>query len=180
MNGLTEWLIKPFLDENVDLPINIGDTVKMGKFKNKKVVVKKIDWNEKGDLLINGRPALKFRLMPEINIFDKEEVNEGINDPGIFKAIFLAGGPGSGKSYVAGQLFGIPTKVNISAYGLKMVNQDTELENFLKKYFGTVDIDNMPDALFRQLTDPTSKDYSGLRTRTKELSKTRLKLYAQG
>ena len=28
-------------------------------------------------------------------------VSEGVNDPGIFKAIFLAGGPGSGKSYVA-------------------------------------------------------------------------------
>jgi hypothetical protein len=153
----------------------------MGKFKNKKVVVKKIDWNEKGDLLINGRPALKFRLMPETNIFDKkEEVNEGINDPGIFKAVFLAGGPGSGKSFVASQLFGIPEKINVSAYGLKMVNQDTELENFMKQYFGTVDIDNMPDELFKQLTDPTSSDYSGMRTRTKELSKSKLKIYTQG
>ena len=76
MNKLTEWLTKPFLDENVDLPINIGDTVKMGKFKNKKVVVKKIDWNEKGDLLINGRPALKFRIIPKTNLFDKEEVKK--------------------------------------------------------------------------------------------------------
>ena len=180
MNKLAEWLTKPFLNENVDLPIDIGDTVKMGKFKNKKVVVKKIDWNEKGDLLINGRPALKFRLMPETNIFDKEEVTEGVNDPGIFKAVFLAGGPGSGKTYVAGGLFGIPKKVNVSAYGLKMVNQDTELESFLKKYFGTVDLDNMPDDLFKQLTDPTDPDYSGLRTRAKELSKTRLKLYKEG
>ena len=81
MDKLTEWLIKPFLDENVDLPIEIGDTVKMGKFKNKKVVIKKIDWNEKGDLLINGRPALKFRLMPKTNIFDKEEVEEEFGAP---------------------------------------------------------------------------------------------------
>ena len=159
MDKLTEWLIKPFLDENVDLHINIGDTVKMGKFKNKKVVVKKIDWNEKGDLLINGRPALKFRLMPKTNIFDKEEVTEGINDPGILKVVFLAGGPGSGKSYVAGELFGIPAKVNVSAYGLKLVNQDKELERMLKKYgFGT-DLDAMPDEVFRQLTDPTYSDY---------------------
>ena len=107
-------------------------------------------------------------------------LNEGVNDPGIFKAVFLAGGPGSGKSFVASQLFGIPEKVNVSAYGLKMVNQDTELENFLKKYFGTVDIDNMPDELFKQLTDPTADDYSGMRTRTKELSKSKLKLYTQG
>jgi hypothetical protein len=110
VNKLAEWLTKPFLNENVDLPIDIGDTVKMGKFKNKKVVVKKIDWNEKGDLLINGRPALKFRLMPKTNIFDKEEIKEGVYDPGIFKAVFLAGGPGSGKTYVAGGLFGIPKK----------------------------------------------------------------------
>ena len=105
---------------------------------------------------------------------------EGVNDPGIFKAVFLAGGPGSGKSYVASQLFGIPEKLNVSAFGLKLVNQDTELERFLKKYFGTVDIDNMPDELFRQLTDPKSDDYSGMRTHTKALSKERLRLYTQG
>ena len=54
----------------------------------------------------------------------KPFLEEGVNDPGIFKGIFLAGGPGSGKSYVASQLFGIPERVNISASGLKMVNQD--------------------------------------------------------
>jgi len=107
-------------------------------------------------------------------------LNEGVNDPGIFKAVFLAGGPGSGKSYVASQLFGIPEKINTSTYGLKLVNQDTELERFLKKYFGTVDIDNMPDELFRQLTDPSDDDYSGMRTYTKGLSKERLKNYTKG
>ena len=110
----------------------------------------------------------------------KDLLYEGVNDPGIFKAVFLAGGPGSGKSYVASQLFGIPNNVNISAYGLKMVNQDTELETFLKKYFGSVDIDMMPDELFRQLTDPKADDYSGMRTHTKTLSKQRLKLYTSG
>ena len=107
-------------------------------------------------------------------------LSEGIRDPGIFKGIFLAGGPGSGKSYVAQQLFGIPEKLNVSAFGLKLVNQDTELEKFLKKYFGSVDIDNMPDELFKQLTDPKSDDYSGMRTHTKALSKERLRLYTQG
>ena len=34
----------------------------MGRFKNKKVKIKSIDTNEKGDLLINGRTALKFRM----------------------------------------------------------------------------------------------------------------------
>ena len=31
-------------------------------------------------------------------------LDEGVNDPGIFKAIILAGGPGSGKSYIADKL----------------------------------------------------------------------------
>ena len=56
------------IKEGVDLPIEIGDTVMMGKFKNKKVVVKTIDWNEKGDLLINGKSAMRFRIPKKPNI----------------------------------------------------------------------------------------------------------------
>jgi len=58
---LTEWLVKPLINE-VDLPIKVGDVVLMGRFKNKRVKIKSITYNEKGDLQINGRPALKFRL----------------------------------------------------------------------------------------------------------------------
>ena len=45
--------IEVIIEETVDLPIEIGDTILMGKFKNKKVVIKSIDYNEKGDLLVN-------------------------------------------------------------------------------------------------------------------------------
>ena len=80
---------------------------------------------------------------------------EGVDDPGILKAVFLAGGPGSGKGYISKGLFGIPDKINVSAKGLKVVNQDRELVRMLKKYgFGT-DLDDMPKELFRQLTDPS-------------------------
>jgi len=107
-------------------------------------------------------------------------IEEGVNDPGILKAVFLAGGPGSGKGYVGSGLFGIPKKVNVSAYGLKLVNQDKELVRMLNKYgFGT-DLDDMPEELFRQLTDPTYSDYSGLRSRAKELTQARKKLYMNG
>ena len=58
---LTEWLVKPLINE-VELPVKVGDTVLMGRFKNKRVKVKSINYNDKGDLQINGRPALKFRL----------------------------------------------------------------------------------------------------------------------
>ena len=53
------------VQEAINLPVEIGDTILMGKFKNKRVVIKSIDFNDKGDLLINGRPALKFRMIKE-------------------------------------------------------------------------------------------------------------------
>ena len=101
MKKLTEWLTKPLIDEDVTIPVNIGDTILVGRFKNKKIVVKDISKDKLGMPTINGRKATTFRIHKRVNIFDKEEVTEGINDPGIFKAVFLAGGPGSGKSYVA-------------------------------------------------------------------------------
>ena len=57
----------------------------------------------------------------------KHEVtlSEGVYDPGIFKAFFMAGGPGSGKSYVA--------KKVTPGLGLKNVNSDNAFEIGLKK-----------------------------------------------
>ena len=40
-------------------------------------------------------------------------LNEGVYDPGIFKAVFTGGGPGSGKSFAASELFGIPERMPI-------------------------------------------------------------------
>ena len=67
LQKLVDEITKPLIKEDVKIPINIGDTVLMGRFKNKKVVVKTIDYNEKGDLLINGRTALKFRLIKKVD-----------------------------------------------------------------------------------------------------------------
>ena len=52
--------------ENINIPISIGDTLLGGKFKNKRIVVKSISKNEKGDITINGKPLLKFRLIDEM------------------------------------------------------------------------------------------------------------------
>ena len=60
-----EMLVPTTLKEDINLPINIGDTIMMGRFKNKKVTVKTINFNEKGDLLINGRSAARFRIIPQ-------------------------------------------------------------------------------------------------------------------
>jgi len=110
----------------------------------------------------------------------KDLLTEGVMDKGILKAVFLAGGPGSGKGFVSKGLFGIPKKVNTSAYGLKVINQDKELEIILKKYgFGT-DLDDMPEELFKQLTDPDDEDYSGMRGKAKDLTTPQKKLYMNG
>ena len=106
-------------------------------------------------------------------------LDEGVQDKGIFKAVFLAGGPGSGKTYVAKNLFGIPDRFNISMSGMKMVNSDKELKHLLKKYgFGT-DLDKMPDEVFQNLTGD-GPDASGLRKYSKSLTKQRMKLYREG
>jgi hypothetical protein len=51
--------------EDIVIPIKIGDTVKGGKFKNKPIKVKKISTNDKGDITINDRPLLKVRLIKD-------------------------------------------------------------------------------------------------------------------
>ena len=81
-------------------------------------------------------------------------LDEGVFDPSIFKAIFLAGGPGSGKSYIAGK-----TTVGM---GLKLVNSDDTLERLLKKH-------NVPLDFTTLSPDQTAKK-DMLRTRAKELT----------
>jgi len=53
-----------------------------------------------------------------------QDMQEGVYDPNIFKAIFLAGGPGSGKSYVVRRTTG--------GLGMKIVNSDDIYEKMLK------------------------------------------------
>lgn len=63
-------------------------------------------------------------------------LKEGVYDPGIFKAVFMAGGPGSGKSFTAKKIFGAPSTsvaATSTATGLKLVNSDPAFEMFLKK-----------------------------------------------
>ena len=130
----------------------------------------------KGFFKLSQMEAYKKWLKKTLRI----ELVEGVNDPGILKAVFLAGGPGSGKTYVAKGLFGIPEKVNVSQTGMKMVNSDKELKYLLNKFgFGT-DLDSLPDELFKQLTDPSHKDYSGLRDFAKDLTGERRRLYQNG
>jgi dephospho-CoA kinase len=56
-----------------------------------------------------------------------EFVKEGVNDPAIFKVVFVVGGPGSGKSYVSRQL-------GLNAMGFVTVNSDVAFEYLMAKH----------------------------------------------
>ena len=46
----------------IKLDINIGDILLSGRYKNKRIVVKKIGKDDLGQPTINGDPILKFRI----------------------------------------------------------------------------------------------------------------------
>lgn len=55
----------PIVDENIDIPVKIGDTILTGKFKNKKTVVKVIGTDDHGMPTINGKKVVNFRMIKE-------------------------------------------------------------------------------------------------------------------
>ena len=78
-------------------------------------------------------------------------IEEGVNDPSILKAVFLAGGPGSGKSAVAKQLFGMPTSGG-TTQGLKNVNSDRFFEFMLQKKGISTDLASLSPEEFERAT----------------------------
>jgi len=94
----------------------------------------------------------------------------------------MAGGPGSGKSFVAKEIFGVGKDLfqTFSAGGLKIVNSDTAFEKGLKKYgidpkqLGSIEREN-PE-LWDKLT---GKDDS-VRQHAKDLTKKQQRFYEQG
>ena len=91
----------------------------------------------------------------------KQVIQEGVYDPGIFKAFFLAGGPGSGKTYVTNRATG--------GMGLKLVNSDTRFERYLTKAGLSL---KMPDKE-AALRDP-------LRARAKQITGDAMDIYIRG
>lgn len=90
--------------------------------------------------------------------FSEENLEEGVNDPGIFKAVFLAGGPGSGKSFIVG-------KTAVTALGLKLVNSDTIFEKQLEK----IGLKATPDNIFSPVGQKTREKSKALTSKQQEL-----------
>ena len=92
----------------------------------------------------------------------RQHLSEGVNDPAIFKAIFLAGGPGSGKSFIAG-------KTGLPSLGYRVVNSDDAFEASMKKAGIALD----PEGIF-------SDKGQELRGRAKTLTGKKQELYLKG
>ena len=89
-----------------------------------------------------------------------QDLQEGLNDPNIFKAFFLAGGPGSGKSYVVRKTTG--------GSGLKIVNSDDAFEKYLKD----------AGISLKMSTDDPRRDE--VRDKAKRITKARQANYVEG
>ena len=116
----------------------------------------------------------------------KQELVEGVYDPGIFKAFFLAGGAGSGKSYSAEKATGsasgkfqwhekIEDKITpgkVGPYGLKVVNSDEQLEMGLLKA--------KMSSNFRTYTDDETTKKELIRAKAKKKTAKKEQLWVNG
>lgn len=93
---------------------------------------------------------------------DYLEISEGVNDPAIFKAVFLAGGPGSGKSFIVG-------KTGLTSMGFKVVNSDDAFEAAMKK----AGMEMSPDNIF-------SIQGQEIRGKAKDVTAVKQALYVKG
>lgn len=78
------------ITEMIRLDIKVGDTLMGGKFKNKKVIVKTIGKNDKGDITINGKPLLRFRLLKEDSYESK--LSDKVDKLGVVVVSQMVGG----------------------------------------------------------------------------------------
>ena len=93
-----------------------------------------------------------------------DQLQEGVYDPNIFKAFFLAGGPGSGKSFVVRKTTG--------GLGMKIVNSDTAFEKLLKD--ADFDLD------FRDMSPEKTLERDVIRKKAKEVTAKMQKNFVAG
>ena len=93
------------------------------------------------------------------------DLQEGLQDPNIFKAFFLAGGPGSGKSFVVRKTTG--------GTGLRIVNSDDLFEKYIKD--AGFDMDMRTKKAERE-----AEKRDVMRKRAKDITKKRQKNYVAG
>ena len=86
----------------------------------------------------------------------QQYITEGVYDPSIFKAFFLAGGPGSGKSWVSARA--------LSGMGLKVIDSDNAFVSKLRREKLTLDFatHNEKEIIARDKIRAKSKQVAGM------------------
>lgn len=97
-----------------------------------------------------------------LDFFTHQYFSEGVDDPAIFKAIFLCGGPGSGKSFIVG-------KTGLPQLGYRVVNSDDAFEAAMAKAGKAM----TPDEIF-------SDEGQRIRGRAKVITAKKQALYIKG
>lgn len=99
----------------------------------------------------------------ESDMHEEHDMDEGVYDPYVLKAVFMAGGGGSGKGFIGEKMFG--------GMGLRVINSDDALEAAMRK----AGLD-----LKTQLGDERVQREGGIRDQAKAQTKRRLDLVLRG
>ncbi len=112
----------------------------------------------------------------------EQMITEGVDDPGILKCVFMAGGPGSGKSFTAMEIFGIDKRLkqSFASTGLKSVNSDSAFEKGLKD--NGIDPKNLAkiEKEDAELWDKISNNDDSIRNNAKRITQLQKKFYEAG
>ncbi len=112
----------------------------------------------------------------------EQMIIEGVDDPGILKCVFMAGGPGSGKSFTAMEIFGIDKKLksSFSSTGLKSVNSDSAFEKGLRD--NGIDPKKLADIEKNdaELWNKIANNDDSIRNKAKALTKKQKSFYEAG
>lgn len=133
-------------------------------------------------VLVDSMYDIEQELMDIKESILEQLIQEGVDDPGILKCVFMAGGPGSGKSFTAMEIFGIDKKLksSFSTFGLKSVNSDSAFEAGLKKNgINPKDLARI-EKEEPELWDKITKTPGGIRDRAKQLTKKQKSFYEAG
>ena len=102
-----------------------------------------------------------MKIDEDINFDFEELLTEGVNDKSIFKAVFLAGGPGSGKDYVLDN--------TLAGHGLTEINSDKALEFLMDK-----------EGLDKQMPENEKEARDFVRNRAKNITELKQRLALTG
>jgi hypothetical protein len=133
-----------------------------GNFKEfKKGIPAHVPEHHAKEMFSDVRKGMQIKEETELDVLFEEILYEGVHDKGIFKAVFLAGGPGSGKDYVLDN--------TLAGHGMTEINSDKAFEYLLDK-----------EKLDKRMPDNEEEQRDVVRQKAKSMTELRQRLALQG